>query len=145
MPLIARFMMFDCGDSRALADFWSAALSAPVEPFSGARAIKVPLDSTLTAVFAGHFPSALPAAHRLHIEFTVSSGTLTDEVARLELLGAHLIDDQRRPDMDGVGWVIMTDPEGNEFRVQSNDEETDRLETRLQAAFFADPPSVELD
>jgi predicted enzyme related to lactoylglutathione lyase len=37
-------------------------------------------------------------------------------VRRLEALGAKVIDDQRRP--DGTGWVVMSDPAGNEFCVE---------------------------
>jgi predicted enzyme related to lactoylglutathione lyase len=38
-----------------------------------------------------------------------------DEVARLLGIGATMFDDQRKP--DGTGWVVLADPEGNEFCV----------------------------
>jgi predicted enzyme related to lactoylglutathione lyase len=31
-------------------------------------------------------------------------------------IGATIVDGQRRP--DGTGWVVMGDPEGNEFCVE---------------------------
>jgi len=44
------------------------------------------------------------------------SGDGSSEVACLLSLGATLVDDQRRP--DGTGWVVLADPEGNEFCVE---------------------------
>lgn len=36
-----------------------------------------------------------------------------DELARLLALGATTLDDRRNE--DGTGWVVLADPEGNEF------------------------------
>jgi hypothetical protein len=35
-----------------------------------------------------------------------------------------MVDDQRRP--DGTGWVVMADPEGNEFCVERSARERDQ-------------------
>jgi hypothetical protein len=37
-------------------------------------------------------------------------------VARLLELGAVMVADRRRP--DGTGWVVLADPEGNQFCVE---------------------------
>jgi len=42
--------------------------------------------------------------------------TRDEEVARLLRLGATLVADRRQP--DGTGWVVLADPEGNEFCVE---------------------------
>jgi hypothetical protein len=47
--------------------------------------------------------------------------TQDEEIARLIRLGATIVSD-RRPD---VGWVIMADPEGNEFCVEMSRAELD--------------------
>jgi hypothetical protein len=39
-----------------------------------------------------------------------------EEVVRLTGIGAVIHSDLRRP--DGTGWVVLTDPEGNEFCVE---------------------------
>ncbi|MGW2326132.1 VOC family protein [Streptomyces sp. NPDC001700] len=39
-----------------------------------------------------------------------------EEVRRLLGLGARTVDDRRTD--DGMGWVVMADPEGNEFCVE---------------------------
>jgi predicted enzyme related to lactoylglutathione lyase len=41
--------------------------------------------------------------------------TRDEEVERLLGIGATLVADHRRP--DGQGWVVLADPEGNEFCV----------------------------
>ncbi|MFI5068835.1 MAG: VOC family protein [Streptosporangiales bacterium] len=38
------------------------------------------------------------------------------EIARLTGLGARFVADHREP--DGTGWVVLADPEGNEFCVE---------------------------
>jgi predicted enzyme related to lactoylglutathione lyase len=42
-----------------------------------------------------------------------------EEVARIESLGGRLIDDRRQASPGG--WVVMADPEGNEFCVEGGE------------------------
>ncbi|MGC1212976.1 MAG: VOC family protein [Micromonospora sp.] len=50
-----------------------------------------------------------------HIDLQPADRTRDAEVERLLGLGAALVSDRRRP--DGTGWVVLADPEGNEFCV----------------------------
>ena len=50
-----------------------------------------------------------------HLDVHAAEGTRDAEVERLLGLGAALVADRRRP--DGTGWVVLADPEGNEFCV----------------------------
>ncbi|MFG1676718.1 VOC family protein [Micromonospora sp. NPDC049282] len=50
-----------------------------------------------------------------HLDLHPSEGTRDTEVVRLRDLGATVVADRRRP--DGTGWVVLADPEGNEFCV----------------------------
>lgn len=52
--------------------------------------------------------------NRAHVDLTPDS-TRAAEVERLLRLGAAHIADHVRP--DGSGWVVLADPEGNEFCV----------------------------
>jgi hypothetical protein len=52
----------------------------------------------------------------MHLGLTPTARSRDDEVVRLFGIGASLVDDQRRPDR--TGWVVMADPEGNEFCVE---------------------------
>lgn len=131
MALAARFIVFDCEDPNDLAQFWSRALGRPVTSLSGVLSTDVPEAGQIEAVYTAQYRAEAPVGSRVHIEFVPTEGTLSAEVDRLIGLGARLVDDRRRPGFDGVGWVIMADPAGNEFRVQSNDAEADLIQDRL--------------
>ena len=51
--------------------------------------------------------------NRIHLDLQPTDRTRDEEVARLLAAGATQVDDLRRP--DGRGWVVLGDPEGNEF------------------------------
>ncbi|WP_438941457.1 VOC family protein [Micromonospora deserti] len=53
--------------------------------------------------------------NRLHLDLEPTDRTRDEEVERLLGIGAAQVADQRRP--DGSGWVVLADPEGNEFCV----------------------------
>ena len=58
-------------------------------------------------------PEAKSGKNRLHLDLTPIDSSQADEVARLEALGARRVD-------IGQGqtkWVVLADPEGNEFCV----------------------------
>jgi Glyoxalase-like domain len=61
-------------------------------------------------------PEAKTVKNRVHLDLEPDDRTRDQEVERLLGIGATLVDDQRRP--DGRGWVVLADPEGNEFCVE---------------------------
>jgi hypothetical protein len=58
-------------------------------------------------------PDAKRVKNRVHLDLRPREGSRDDELARLLALGATAVDDRRNP--DGTGWVVLADPEGNEF------------------------------
>lgn len=58
-------------------------------------------------------PDTKQVKNRLHLDLRPAEGSRDDELARLLSLGATEVDDRRLP--DGRGWVVLADPEGNEF------------------------------
>lgn len=60
-------------------------------------------------------PEEKTAKNRLHMDLHPGPESRDAEVARLESLGASSL---RRVTEHGSTWVVMTDPEGNEFCVQ---------------------------
>jgi hypothetical protein len=60
-------------------------------------------------------PEAKTVKNRLHLDLHPGEGRREDEVARLERLGANVL---RRVKEPGGEWVVLADPEGNEFCVQ---------------------------
>ncbi|MET9345541.1 VOC family protein [Streptomyces termitum] len=59
-------------------------------------------------------PEEKTGKNRLHLDVHPAPGTRDAEVERLEKLGAAVL---RRVAEQGGEWVVMTDPEGNEFCV----------------------------
>jgi hypothetical protein len=63
-------------------------------------------------------PEGKSVKNRLHIDLAPpEDGDQAAEVRRLEALGARQVDVGQ--DRDKVSWVVLADPEGNEFCVLS--------------------------
>ncbi|KQX10510.1 hypothetical protein ASC82_22800 [Streptomyces sp. Root431] len=60
-------------------------------------------------------PEPKTVKNRVHVDVHAEPGTRDTEVTRLEGLGATVL---RRVAEQGGSWVVMADPEGNEFCVQ---------------------------
>lgn len=60
-------------------------------------------------------PEPKTVKNRLHLDLHAGAERREAEVARLEGLGASVLRQVKEP---GGEWVVMTDPEGNEFCVQ---------------------------
>jgi hypothetical protein len=60
-------------------------------------------------------PDRKSVKNRLHFDLRPSTGTRDQEIERLLALGATEVDDQRDHYGPGIGWMVMADPEGNEF------------------------------
>lgn len=71
-------------------------------------------------------PDAKQVKNRVHLDLKPTNGTRDEELARLLALGVEEVDDLRNP--DGTGWVILADPEGNEFCILRSDAERETLE-----------------
>jgi predicted enzyme related to lactoylglutathione lyase len=73
-----------------------------------------------TTLYFQRVPEPKTVKNRAHI--CLQPEVLRDqEVERIRALGATIVADQRDP--DGSGWVVMADPEGNEFCVLRSDAE----------------------
>ncbi|MUN63257.1 VOC family protein [Kocuria sediminis] len=107
-------VVVDCRDPAALARFWCAALDYVVhgeaEGYVGIAPAGGPgphLDFLLV-------PEPRTAKNRLHLDLRAADTDQDREVARLESLGARRVDVGQGPE---VTWVVLADPEGNEFCV----------------------------
>jgi hypothetical protein len=58
-------------------------------------------------------PDARQVKNRIHFDLRPVDGSRDAELSRLIGLGATTVDDRRN--LDGTGWVVLADPEGNEF------------------------------
>jgi len=107
-------LVLDCADPDALARFWSAAIGYTTLGAAGNYVVLV--DGT------GHQPKLLlqrvdePKSGKNRMHFDIETPNVDDEVARLEGLGAQRVSDAAIEE-HGTRWVVMQDPEGNEFCV----------------------------
>jgi hypothetical protein len=134
---------FDCADPDKLAGFWAAALgykkqdppqgynswedwlkahNIPQEMWNSASAIVDP-EGKQPRIFFQQVPEGKIAKNRLHFDVNVSAGkppeerrqTVLAEVERFVSLGAEQVGPMEQR---GEFWVVMRDPEGNEFCLQ---------------------------
>jgi predicted enzyme related to lactoylglutathione lyase len=116
----------DAHDPRALAEFWAEVLGWKIG--EGGNEIEVWIERELGDPKNTGFPDILflknsdvkNVKNRLHLDLRPDDQDT--EVRRLEKLGATQIEIGQSADPD-TSWVVMADPEGNEFcvlRARSN-------------------------
>ncbi len=115
----------DCTDAYALSRWWQAVLDHVEDPDDPNEPGQ---EECLIASRDGHHrllfievPEAKQGKNRVHLDLRPREGSRDEELARLLALGATALDD-RRVD-DGTGWVVLADPEGNEFCLLRSDAE----------------------
>ncbi|WP_088283964.1 VOC family protein [Kineosporia sp. A_224] len=106
----------DCADPRRLARFWCAVLGYEIqEDDGGVVTIGAPAPhggAAPTLTFA-HVPEPKTLKNRLHVDLTPTDADQAHEVRRLLDLGARPVD----VGQGDASWVVLADPEGNEFCV----------------------------
>ena len=117
--LSIRTITFDCtGDPYDLGLFWSELLGRPLaddDKPGDPEAVIVDPSGGPTLLFV-HVEEGKTAKNRVHLDLEPHGRTRSAEVERAVALGASRIADHTRP--DGGGWVVLADPEGNEFCVE---------------------------
>ena len=115
MGLMVDWLGIDCADPAALARFWSEALGYRVEDTADPDEIPIgPKDGPGTRILFLRVPEEKTIKNRFHLDLRPDDQHT--EVERLLALGARKID-------IGQGtqtWVVMADPEGNEFCILRN-------------------------
>jgi Glyoxalase-like domain len=109
---------FDCADPGGLARFWGAVTGWDVHirdsrPDSPEYAVGPPAAGSPRLYFV-RVPEAKVAKNRIHLDLVPSDDDQDQEVARLVGLGATVVNSQPL----GVSWIVLADPEGNEFCVE---------------------------
>ncbi len=59
--------------------------------------------------------------NRVHFDLSPTDRVRDQEIERVIGLGATEVADRRNP--DGTGWMVLADPEGNEFCIVRSDAE----------------------
>ncbi len=112
MTSFVKSVTFDCREPLVVAAFWAAVLGSNVDEDSNAdRAWVEPAGWGGPNLWFQRVPEPKAAKNRQHFDLR-AIGDLAAEVDRLRSLGAAVI-------TEGDDLVVMADPEGNEFCVES--------------------------
>ena len=117
-------VIVDCHDLDSMSDFWCQVLGyervasgegwlatrAPGSEISDGDLVARPQPPAVAFV---QVPEDKVAKNRVHVDVTPTDRTQADEVDRLLGLGARRVDIGQRD----TPWVVLADPEGNEFCV----------------------------
>ena len=115
----------DCADAYTLSRWWQAVLDYredpddPNEP-GHEECLISSADGRHRLLFI-EVPDSKQVKNRIHLDLRPAQGTRDAELARLTELGAAVGADHRNP--DGTGWVVLADPEGNEFCILRSEAE----------------------
>ncbi len=125
MTALISHTSIDSLDAYAMSVFWGEVLGfaeAPDDPNEAGDE-----ECMILSADGGHrllfieVPDPKQVKNRLHLDLKPAEGTREGELERLLGLGARAVADRRRP--DGSGWVVLADPEGNEFCILRSDAE----------------------
>jgi hypothetical protein len=117
----------DCANAYELSEWWKAVLGYvdldgdPNLPGHEECLIRDP-DSGHQVLFI-EVPDTKAVKNRLHFDLRPREGTRDEELQRLLDHGATQVADHRGIGGPGTGWVVLADPEGNEFCILRSEAE----------------------
>jgi predicted enzyme related to lactoylglutathione lyase len=104
-------LVIDCADPERMAEFWSAVLDYKItEKDEDSVYIEGSPESGPGLLFQ-IVPEGKSVKNRLHIDVSPVDRDQPEELERILALGARRIDIGQ----GDVSWVVLADPEGNEF------------------------------
>jgi hypothetical protein len=107
-------LVLDCREPKSLAGFWAAALGYVVIGGAGSYVMLLPENRPGPKLLLQQVPEAKTIKNRMHLD--IHAVDIEAEATRLEALGGR----RAQPDQlreHGMSWILMSDPEGNEFCV----------------------------
>ena len=107
-------LVLDCVDPARLAAFWASALGYTNLGAAGSYVLLVDEHGGRPKLLLQGVPEPKAVKNRMH--FDIETPDIETEATRLEGLGARRIQTEPRHE-HGTNWIVMTDPEGNEFCV----------------------------
>jgi len=107
-------LVLDCEDPARLARFWAPALGLTELGAAGNYVVLVDQQGRLPKLLLQQVAEPKAGKNRMHLD--IDHPDIEGEAARLEALGARRIEGDGRLE-HGTRWIVMADPEGNEFCV----------------------------
>lgn len=112
MPSRMAVIAIDAVEPRLVADFWCTVLGWRVVDEDGEVISIGPTDGAWPTIDVLRVPERKVIKNRLHLDLRADGVSTPVELDRLLSLGARRVDVGQGPD---VSWVVLVDPEGNEF------------------------------
>jgi Glyoxalase-like domain len=116
----------DCADAYALSTWWREVLDYMQDPdqpdVPGDEECLIMSRDRLHNVLFIEVPETKHVKNRIHFDLRPREGSRDEELERLLAHGATVVHDRRQP--DDTGWVVLADPEGNEFCILRSEAES---------------------
>jgi catechol 2,3-dioxygenase-like lactoylglutathione lyase family enzyme len=117
----------DCANAHELSEWWKPVLG--YADLDGDPNLPGHEECMIRDPGSGHqvlfieVPDAKAGKNRIHFDLRPRAGTRDEELERLLAHGATVVDDLRGQHGPGTGWVVLADPEGNEFCILRSEAE----------------------
>jgi catechol 2,3-dioxygenase-like lactoylglutathione lyase family enzyme len=114
----------DCRNAYELSEWWKGVLG--YVDLDGDPNLPGHEECLIVSPDGGHrllfieVPEGKTVKNRMHLDLEPAEGTRDEELARLLEHGATEVSDHRGQYGPGTGWVVLADPEGNEFCILRN-------------------------
>lgn len=105
-------LVLDCADAERLATFWAAALGYTRTGAAGAYVALHPSDGGGPKLLLQRVDEPKAGKNRMHLD--IDTRDIHAEALRLTALGATHLSPGTTTEF-GTTWILMADPEGNEF------------------------------
>jgi Glyoxalase-like domain len=115
----------DCHDAFALSQWWKQVIAYSDDPND--PNLEGHEECLILDPVSGHqllfieVPDQRQVKNRIHFDLVPTDRRRDDEIDRVLALGATAVADHRTP--DGAGWMVLADPEGNEFCILRSEQE----------------------
>ena len=110
-------LVLDCADPDRLAVFWSGALGYVNVGSAGAYVALYPVGGSGPKLLLQRVDEPKTSKNRMHVDIEVPD--IEVEADRLSGIGAQRLSDDTCSE-HGSTWILMADPEGNEFCICDN-------------------------
>jgi predicted enzyme related to lactoylglutathione lyase len=110
-------LVLDCADPERLAEFWAEALGYTNLGSAGVYVALYPREGSGPKLLLQRVTEPKATKNRMHLDIEVPD--IDVEADRLTGLGAQRVGDDTCSE-HGSTWILMADPEGNEFCICDN-------------------------
>ena len=115
----------DCADPYSLSRWWAQVLDYHEDPDdpNALEDEECLIEGDGPPLLFIKVPEPKSVKNRMHLDLRPTDRTRDEEIERVQGLGASFIADHRGIHGPGTGWVVLADPEGNEFCILRSDAE----------------------